>query len=54
MPSRPRLLVLLATALFVIGAIADARDEGTVFSQSPMFWLLMGLGAAVLAWGEGR
>jgi di/tricarboxylate transporter len=47
--ARYRLLAILSAVLFVLGAIADASSAGTVFSQSPTFWLLLGLAAAVLA-----
>jgi predicted cobalt transporter CbtA len=40
-----KIIRLAAVALFVVGAIAEARDTHTVWSQGGLFWMLLGFAA---------
>jgi hypothetical protein len=40
-----RIIMLAAVAVFVIGAIAEARDTHTVWGQGATFWMLLGFAA---------
>jgi hypothetical protein len=40
-----KIIMLAAVALFVIAAIAEARDTHTVPGQGSIFWMLLGFAA---------
>ena len=40
-----KIITLAAVALFIIGAIAEARDTHTVWGQGSTFWMLLGFAA---------
>jgi predicted cobalt transporter CbtA len=40
-----KIIMLAAVALFVIAAIAEARDTHTVWGQGSTFWMLLGFAA---------
>jgi hypothetical protein len=43
-----KIIMLAAVALFVVGAIAEARDTHTVWGQGGTFWMLLGFAAVAL------
>ncbi len=43
-----RFLLLAAAGLFVVGALAEARDTHTVWGQGGTFWMLLGFAAVAL------
>jgi hypothetical protein len=43
-----KFLLLAATVLFVIGAIAEARNTHTVWGQNSVFWMLIAFAAIAL------
>jgi hypothetical protein len=49
-----RIVMLAAVALFVVGAIAEARDTHTVWGQGGMFWMLLGFAAVALEFAAPR
>jgi hypothetical protein len=40
-----RIIMLAAVAVFVVGAITEARDTHTVWGQGATFWMLLGFAA---------
>jgi len=40
-----KIIMLAAVAMFLIGAIAEARDTHTVWGQGSTFWMLLGFAA---------
>jgi predicted cobalt transporter CbtA len=49
-----KIIMLAAVALFVVGAIAEARDTHTVWGQGGMFWMLLGFAAVALEFAVPR
>jgi hypothetical protein len=49
-----RIIMLAAVALFVVGAIAVARDTHTVWGQGATFWMLLGFAAVALEFAAPR
>ena len=45
---------LAAVALFVVGAIAEARHTHTVWGQGGMFWMLLGFAAVAFEFAAPR
>jgi hypothetical protein len=43
-----KIIMLAAVALFVVGAIAEARYTHTVWGQGGTFWMLLGFAAVAL------
>jgi predicted cobalt transporter CbtA len=49
-----KIIMVVAAALFVVGAIAEARDTHTVWGQGAMFWMLLGFAAVALEFAAPR
>jgi hypothetical protein len=43
-----KIIMLAAVALFIVGAIAEARDTHTVWGQGGTLWMLLGFAAVAL------
>jgi hypothetical protein len=49
-----KIIMLTAVVMFVVGAIAEARDTHTVWGQGSMFWMLLGFAAVALEFAVPR
>jgi succinate-acetate transporter protein len=49
-----KIIMLTAVVLFVVGAIAEARDTHTVWGQGGTFWMLLGFAAVALEFAAPR
>lgn len=49
-----KIIMLGAVALFIIGAIAEARNTHTVWGQNSTFWMLLGFAAVAFEFAAPR
>lgn len=49
-----KIIMLAAVVLFVVAAIAEARNTHTVWGQGGMFWMLLGFAAVALEFAAPR
>ena len=49
-----KIIMLAAAVLFVVGAIAAARNTHTVWGQGSTFWMLLGFAAVALEFAAPR
>ena len=49
-----KIIMLAAVVLFLLGAIAEARDTHTVWGQGSTFWMLLGFAAVALEFAAPR